>query len=53
MEWVLGIVFVLAMVLATANVSPDPTPGQKGNQWLAFLVLVIVAVIGVSIVGGQ
>jgi hypothetical protein len=51
MEWVLGIIFILAMVLATANVSPDPTSGQKGNQWLAFLVLVIVAIVGISMVG--
>ncbi len=52
MEYVLGIVLVGAILYAAANSSPQPTPRQESNQWLALLSLVIIAVIGVSMVGG-
>lgn len=52
MEYVLGIVFTGAILYAAANSSPQPTQRQESNQWLAFLVLVIIAVVGISMVGG-
>ena len=52
MEYILGIVFVAAILYAAANSNSQPTQRQENNQWLVLVVLVIIAVIGVSMVGG-